>query len=262
MRARRLVAIVLIVAVVVARGTPPGAHRRYPMHFTTPSSSVSPPADARMADADDVDGGATTVPPGPLPSMAPGGTFTQPTPTPTITPTPTPPASNPCDRRPCGLHGQCSVIGRGLSPSDYVCTCDQGYQGRDCHYFLRQWGVAPLPASREACVADEVGWVDTAGFSCEAYVANSWCCAALEPNCQAEYAVGGYDSDRACCASCRSGGEGAGAVSTRRDRSASLPPVLGGRLSSIADLHYPQKRKHNIAFRWRLQDAVYYQSWM
>ena len=49
---------------------------------------------------------------------------------------------------------------------------------------------------------DISNWQDTAGDGCEQYAMNGWCCPESSPHCNEEYAVGGVDSDRACCASC------------------------------------------------------------
>ena len=122
-------------------------------------------------------------------------------------------SAGPCYPNRCS-HGQCSET--GPNPDDFICTCDPGYRGRDCHDSdLLPWGAAPLAASKDDCAADVDGWVDTAGDGCSAYVTNSWCCPPQADDCNAEYAVGGYDSDRACCASCRLGGDSIGATDSR-----------------------------------------------
>ena len=73
------------------------------------------------------------------------------------------------------------------------------------------WGVPPL-GPQDACTADKPGWADRGGDTCAVYVANGWCCPSSFPDCNADYNVGGYDSDRACCASCGTGQDTIGAA--------------------------------------------------
>ena len=146
-----------------------------------------------------------TAPPPPAPVRPPPPPPVRPP------PPPPPPPIGPCDRRPCGLHGVCSTTGTGLSPSDYSCACEAGYGGPDCHdSALTPWGVAPLAVSRDACTTDQPGWVDSSGDTCATYVSSSWCCPPALPDCNADYAVNGLDSDRACCASCLVGADNIG----------------------------------------------------
>ena len=72
------------------------------------------------------------------------------------------------------------------------------------------WGVPPL-GPQDACMTDKPGWADRGGDTCAVYLANGWCCPSSFPDCNADYNVGGYDSDRACCASCRTGQDTIGA---------------------------------------------------
>jgi hypothetical protein len=213
--AHRLVAIVVVVVIIVAGG--PGKPSR--------DSSIANLRERGDADGASADGSNEALPLPPSPSQSTvgdsGNPDVRPSPTPAPEPAPAPTrpppppdlSTHPCYPNRCS-HGQCSET--GPNPDDFICTCDPGYRGRDCHDSdLLAWGAAPLAASKDDCAADVDGWVDTAGDGCSVYVANSWCCPPQTDDCNAEYAVGGYDSDRACCASCRLGGDSIGATDSR-----------------------------------------------
>ena len=79
-------------------------------------------------------------------------------------------------------------------------------------------------------MTDKPGWADRGGDTCAVYLANGWCCPSSFPDCNADYNVGGYDSDRACCASCRTGQDTIGA-----GRTLPPPPATLAQLPLLAE---------------------------